>query len=106
MNGPRTGPAAGWRRKIILPTSRRRFERCKFRPSIARQRKPFRSSPSEIEQKFAAANHVPAGDFRVSCSGTEFVAIEACLTKDLQYRQCGSGLRDCRAPQVTIQPTP
>ena len=64
------------------------------------------ASPAEIEQKFAEANHVPAGDFRVSCTGTEFVAIEACLTKDLQYRQCGSGLRDCRAPQVTIEATP
>jgi ribonuclease T2 len=66
----------------------------------------IQASPADIAQKFAAANHVPAGDFRVSCSGTEFVAIEACMTKDLQYRQCGSGLRDCRAPQVTIPPTP
>lgn len=64
------------------------------------------ASPAEIEQKFAAANQAPAGAFRVSCSGSEFVAVEECLTKDLQYRQCGSGLRDCRAPRVTIPPTP
>jgi ribonuclease T2 len=65
----------------------------------------IQASPSEIEKKFADANHAPAGAFRISCSGTEFVAIEECLTKDLQYRQCGSGLRDCRAPQVTVPPT-
>ncbi len=47
-----------------------------------------------------------AGAFRVSCSNSEFVAVEACLTKDLQYRQCGSSLRDCRASQVTVRPTP
>ena len=63
-------------------------------------------SPSEIEQKFADANHAPKGAFRVSCSGSEFVAIEVCETKDLQYRDCGSGVRDCRAPRVTILPTP
>jgi ribonuclease T2 len=67
---------------------------------------PIQASPAEIEKKFADANHAPVGAFRVSCSGTEFVAIEECLTKELQYRQCGSGLRDCRAPQVTIQPPP
>ncbi len=66
----------------------------------------MQTSPYDIEQKFAAANHAPAGNFRVSCSNSELVAVEVCLTKDLQYRQCSPRLRDCRAPQVTIQPTP
>ena len=82
------------------------FREVQIPPEYRAPAQAFQVSPSEIEQKFAAANHVPTGDFRVSCSGTEFVAIEACMTKDLQYRQCSSGLRDCRAPQVTIQPTP
>jgi ribonuclease T2 len=64
------------------------------------------ASPSQIEQKFAAANHAPATAFRVSCSGPEFVALEVCLTKDLQYRQCGSGVRECRLPQVSFVPVP
>jgi ribonuclease T2 len=63
------------------------------------------ANPADIEQKFADANHAPRGAFRVSCSNAEFVAIEACLTKDMQYRQCGSSLRDCRVPQVTVRPT-
>ena len=65
---------------------------------------PIQARPADIEQKFGASNHAPAGAFRVSCSGSELVAVEVCLTKDLQYRQCGSRLRDCRAPQVTVQP--
>jgi ribonuclease T2 len=65
---------------------------------------PLSASPSQIEQKFATANNAPASAFRVSCSGSEFVAVEVCLTKDLQYRQCGNGLRECRAPQVTLLP--
>lgn len=62
------------------------------------------ASPAQIEQAFASANHAPSGAFRVSCSGSEFVALEVCLTKDLQYRQCGNSLHDCRAPQVTFEP--
>ena len=64
------------------------------------------ASPSDIEQKFAAANHAPVGAFRVSCNGRDFVAIEVCLTKDLHYRECSSGVRECRARQVTVRPVP
>jgi ribonuclease T2 len=63
-------------------------------------------SPSDIEQRFADVNHAPREAFRVSCSNSEFVALKVCLTKDLRYRQCGSGLRDCRAPQLTVRATP
>lgn len=62
------------------------------------------ASPSQIEQKFAIANSASGSAFRVSCSGSEFVALEVCVTKDLQYRQCGSGVRECRASQVTLLP--
>jgi ribonuclease T2 len=64
------------------------------------------ASPSDIEQKMADANHAPKGAFRVSCSKGELVALEACLGPDLQYRDCGPSLRDCRAPQVSILPVP
>jgi ribonuclease T2 len=63
-------------------------------------------SPSEIEANFAAVNHAPRDAFRISCSRGELVAVEVCLTKDLQYRSCGPGVRDCRAPQVLVRPTP
>ena len=82
------------------------FRQIQIPPEYRSPAQPIQASPAEIEQKFAAANHAPAGTFRVSCSNAEFVAIEECLTKDLQYRQCGSGLRDCRAPQVTVPPIP
>ncbi len=82
------------------------FKQLQIPPDYRAPAKAIEDSPADIAQKFAAANHAPAGAFRVSCSGSEFVAVEACLTKDLQYRQCGSGLRSCRAPQVTVRPTP
>ena len=64
------------------------------------------ASPSEIEQKFAAANQAPIGAFRVSCSHAELVELSVCLTKDLRYRECGSNVRECRARQVTVRPVP
>jgi ribonuclease T2 len=82
------------------------FHQLQIPPEYRAPSQPIQASPADIEQKFAAANHAPSGAFRVSCSGSEFVAVEACLTKDLQYRQCGSGLRDCRASEVEIRPTP
>jgi len=67
---------------------------------------PITASPSQLEQKFADANHAPSSAFRVSCKGSDFVALEVCLTKNLNYRACGDDLRECRAPQVTMRPTP
>lgn len=68
--------------------------------------RPITASVSQIEQKFADANHAPASAFRVTCRGTDFTALEVCLTKSLSYRACGAGVRDCRAPQVALQPVP
>ncbi len=80
------------------------FSQLKIPSQYQSPSQPANASPSEIEQKFAARNGAPVSAFRVSCSGSEFVALEVCMTKDLQYRQCGSGVRDCRAPQVTLLP--
>lgn len=64
------------------------------------------ASPLEIKKEFAEANHAPQDAFRVSCYGSDFVRVEICLTKDLQYRSCGGRLRECRASQVELRPIP
>jgi ribonuclease T2 len=66
----------------------------------------FSAKPGNIEQKFAQANRAPQSAFRVSCRAGEFVAIEACFDKNLKYRDCGSSLKECQTPQVTVLPTP
>ena len=67
---------------------------------------PIRANPAEIEQEFADANHAPASAFRVVCSGGELSGVDVCLTKELKYRSCGSGVRECRARSVTIRLVP
>jgi len=78
-------------RKVQIPAEYRNASR------------PISTGPSEIEHEFAKANNAPAGAFRVVCSQSE-LEVEVCLTKDLQFRDCGERLRDCRAAQVTFLP--
>ena len=66
----------------------------------------IKDSPTDIEKKFAQANNAPQGAFRISCPNADFAALEVCLTKDLQYQDCATGLKECRAPQVKVDPVP
>ncbi len=79
------------------------FRQVQIPPEYRNPAQAATASPSEIEQKFAQANNAPAGAFRVVCSKSD-LDVEVCLTKDLQYRQCGGSLRDCSAGQVTLPP--
>jgi len=63
-------------------------------------------SPTDIEKKFAEANNAPQGAFHVSCPNADFAALEVCLTKDLQYQECATGLKECRAQELSIRPMP
>ncbi len=100
------GTCSGLSTQSYFGNVEKAFHQLQIPPEYRAKGQTLNVSPADIAQKFAEANHAPRGAFRVSCSNSEFVAIEACLTKDLQYRQCGSGLHDCRAPQVTVRPAP
>jgi ribonuclease T2 len=81
------------------------FHQVQIPPEYRNPTSAVTASPGEIEQKFATANNAPAGAFRVVCSKSD-LDVEACLTKDLQYRACGQSLRDCSVGQVTLPPVP
>ncbi len=100
------GTCSGLDTQTYFADVEKAFHQVQIPPEYRAPAQTINANPADIEQKFADANHAPREAFRVSCSNAEFVAIEACLTKDLQYRLCGSSLRDCRVPQVTVRPTP
>ncbi len=81
------------------------FGRVQIPPDYRKPSTAISASPAEIEQKFAQANNAPVGAFRVVCSRAD-LDVEACLTKDLQYRQCAQNVSDCGARQVTLLPVP
>ena len=87
------GTCSGLGAQDYFAAIERAFRQVQIPPEYRAPAQAMQASPADIEQKFAAANHAPVGDFRVSCSNSELVAVEVCLTKDLQYRQCGR--RDC-----------
>ncbi len=98
------GTCSGLDSQTYFGDIQKAFSQLKIPSEYQSLSQPVNASPSEIEQRFASANGTPVSAFRVSCSGAEFVALEACVGKDLQYRQCGSGVRECRAPQLTLLP--
>jgi ribonuclease T2 len=81
------------------------YKEIKAPPEYQNPNAEFQVSPSNIEQKFAAANAAPQNAFRISCRAGEFVALEVCYDKEFRYRDCGA-LKECRAPQVRVLPTP
>ena len=62
--------------------------------------------PRKIEQSFTDSNSAPQGAFRVSCKNGALVEIDACFTKDFQYRACGKSSSVCNIPHIKVLPTP
>ncbi|HUI85463.1 MAG TPA: ribonuclease T2 [Candidatus Binatia bacterium] len=98
------GTCSGLDAQSYFATIEKAFANLQIPPEYRASAPSAPASPAAIEQEFAGANHAPPSAFRIACSGSHFVALQVCLTKDLQYRQCGSGLRDCRAPRVDLRP--
>jgi ribonuclease T2 len=65
-----------------------------------------RTSPKDIERRFASANSAPKEAFRVSCPQNEFSAVEICLSKDLKYQSCPTTLKECKASNIQVRPVP
>lgn len=100
------GTCSGLSAQDYFATIEKAFTKVQIPPEYRTLTRLMTASPAEIEEKFAEANHAPQPAFRVSCAGSDFVGLEVCLTKDLQYRSCGARLRECRASQVELRPIP
>ncbi len=100
------GTCSGLGAQDYFATIYKAFTKVQIPPEYRSLTRPMTASPAQIEEQFAHANHAPQAAFRVSCYGSDFVGLEVCLTKDLQYRNCGARLRECRASQVELRPIP
>lgn len=79
-------------RKVEVPS---RYKNLSAQTQISRE---------QLESDFAAGNHAPQGAFRLSCHGGELVALEACLSKQLEFQACTPSVRECPSGQVVMQP--
>ena len=100
------GTCSGLSAQDYFASIQKAFTLLQVPPEYRSLSRSMTASPALLERTFAEANHAPQAAFRVSCNGSDFVGLEICLTKDLQYRDCGARLRECRAPQVEVRPIP
>src|SRR6202008_2197666 len=63
-------------------------------------------APSEVEDAFIKANPgLKASGIAVTCNRSRLSEVRICLSKDLQFRECGEIDRQaCRRDQVTMPP--
>ncbi len=106
MSGPSHGTCSGLAPREYFALMQRAFRELKVPAEYQHPGQAIQASPNEIEQQFASANGASADSFRVSCSKREFIGVDVCLTKDLQYRSCGDAVRECHARQLEIVPVP
>jgi ribonuclease T2 len=82
------------------------YKQVKIPQQFQQPKQEMELDPRKIEQSFTAANGAPQGAFKVSCKNGALVEIDACCTKDFQYRACGKSSGKCNVPQVKVLPTP
>ncbi len=100
------GTCSGLAPREYFSLMQRAFADLKVPAEYQHPEQAIQASPNEIEQKFASSNGAAADSFRVSCRKGEFLGVDVCLTKDLQYRSCGDAVRECHARQLEILPSP
>jgi len=100
------GSCTGLSAQDYFTTIQKAFSPLQVPPEYRTLTRPTTANPGQIEQLFAQANHAPQAAFRIECHGSDFAGLEVCLTKQLEYRDCGARLRECRASQVTLRPIP
>ena len=100
------GTCSGLTTREYFSLMQRAFAGLKIPDEYEHPAQAVQDSPKDIEQTWASANNAPADAFRTSCSKGQMVGVDVCLTKDLQFRSCGTAVRECRVKQVEVLPTP
>lgn len=79
-------------------------ETVRIPPALASPRRDLRTSPSQIEAAFIAANPgLQTRGMAVSCSRNGQIEVRICLDKDLRFRRCAEVDADqCRQPTLVL----
>jgi ribonuclease T2 len=99
-HGTCSGLSAGEYFKLL----RRAYTSIKIPAQFAAPSEGFSITPSELKEKFLAANsRLNRDNIAVSCGNNYLTGVSVCLTKGLQPTSC-SELRDCRANVIKVPP--
>ncbi len=78
----------------------------KIPPQYMDLRAPLTVTPDEVEEAFVKANPGLTRDgIAVTCGGRRLDEVRICLSRDLQFRDCGdSNARSCRRDRLVMPP--
>jgi ribonuclease T2 len=100
------GTCSGLGERAYFETIRKARAAIKIPPDFLQLSEPKTIAPGDIEDAFVKANPglTPTG-IAVTCNRSRLSEVRICLSKDLQFRDCGEiDRRACRRDQVTMPP--
>jgi ribonuclease T2 len=100
------GTCSGLGERAYFETIRKARAAIKIPPEYLQLSEPKTIAPGDIEDAFVKANPglTPAA-IAVTCNRSRLSEVRICLSKDLQFRECGEIDRQaCRRDQVTMPP--
>ncbi|PRD45926.1 ribonuclease T [Phyllobacterium phragmitis] len=102
----RHGSCTGLSQSDYFSTLRRAYETVSIPASFRNVQVSRDIDPVLVEKAFVTANPgLPAGGIAVTCEGGYLQDVRICMTKDLQFRNCGEVDADaCRRRSATMPP--
>jgi ribonuclease T2 len=100
------GTCSGLGERAYFETIRKARAAIKIPPEFLQLSEPKTIAPADLEDAFVKANPglTPAA-IAVTCNRSRLSEVRICLSKDLQFRECGEiDRRACRRDQVTMPP--
>jgi ribonuclease T2 len=100
------GTCSGLGERTYFETIRKARAAIKIPPEFLQLSEPKTIAPGDIEDAFVKANPglMPTA-IAVTCNRSRLSEVRICLSKDLQFRECGEiDRRACRRDQVTMPP--
>lgn len=100
------GRCAGLPAQEFYDTARDAFDTVKKPGILRRTGQVMELSPKVIEEAFLEANEsLTPNSITITCRGGMIMEARVCLTKDLEFRECGTDIRrDCSARSARFPP--
>ena len=102
----RHGTCSGLSAGAFFDTVRKARAVVKIPPQYIDLRSPLTVTPDEVEDAFVKANPGLTRDgIAVTCGGRRLDEVRICLSRDLQFRDCGeTNARSCRRDRLVMPP--
>jgi ribonuclease T2 len=100
------GTCSGLDQREFFDTVRKARARVKIPPQFENPQQPLTVAPDDVVDAFVKANEgLTSSAIMVDCDRTRLREVRICMTRDLQFRDCGaSKARSCRSDSLVMPP--